>query len=83
MPPVVHVVGAVACGPKTVNVSGHPRRSAAPDSVELIELGPIAVPAPPVAGAATVVLVEACTIVVVWGLVGVVWVLPALSQAIV
>ena len=54
VPPVVQVVGAVVCGPKTLNVSVPVAALVAPESFELIEMAAIAVPTVPVPGAAAV-----------------------------
>jgi hypothetical protein len=54
VPPLVQLVGAVACGPKTVNVTVPVAPLDAPDSVELIELAAMAVPAVPLVGAEAV-----------------------------
>ncbi len=61
--PPLHLVGAVARGPITVKVIVPVASVVPPDSVELIELGSIAVLVVPLAGAATVVLVAFWTIV--------------------
>ncbi len=54
VPPLVQVEGAVAWGPKTVNVIVPVAPAVAPDSVEPIEPAAIAEPAFPLAGAAAV-----------------------------
>jgi hypothetical protein len=54
VPPLVQVVGALACGPKTVNVTVPPAPLVAPLSVALIEPVAIAVPVASVAGAPAV-----------------------------
>ncbi len=56
VPPLVHVVGALACGPNTVNVTV-PFGIAPPEIVELIEPAEMALAADPVEGALTVVVV--------------------------
>jgi hypothetical protein len=56
VPPLVQLDGAVACGPNTVNVIVPVAPLVAPDKTELIALAAIAVPATPVAGAATVLV---------------------------
>ena len=82
VPPVVQVVGAVVCGPKTLNVIVPPAPLDAPVSWELIEPAAIAVLVAPLAGAATVVAVLAgLTWVLVCGLLGVACTFPALSVA--
>jgi hypothetical protein len=52
VPPLVQLVGAVACGPNTTNVIV-PVGADPPVSLELIWLAAIAVPAVPVFGAVT------------------------------
>jgi hypothetical protein len=59
VPPLAHVVGALACGPNTVNVIVPPAPLVAPERAELIEPGPIAVPVASLAGAPTLVTVLA------------------------
>ncbi len=54
VPPLVQVVGAVACGPKTVNVIVPVAAVVAPLSVALIELVPMAVEVVSVPGAPAV-----------------------------
>jgi hypothetical protein len=54
VPPVVHVAGAVACGPNTVYVIVPPAEVVAPDTPALIAAAGTAVPAVPPAGAPTV-----------------------------
>jgi hypothetical protein len=63
VPPLVQVLGAVVCGPKTVNVIVPPAPAVAPDRVELIELAAITEPALPVAGAEAVSAVAFLTTV--------------------
>ncbi len=63
VPPLVHVLGALAWGPKTLKVTVPPAPLTAPDSVELIEPAAIAVPGVPLAGALTLALVVALTAV--------------------
>jgi hypothetical protein len=63
VPPLVQVVGALACGPYTVYVIVPVAPAVAPDSTELIELAAIAVPATPVAAAVAVVVVAFLTTV--------------------
>ena len=58
VPPLVHVVGAVACGPKTVKVIV-PVGALPLASTELIELVAIAVPAVPVPGPVAVTVGDA------------------------
>lgn len=60
-PPVVHVVGAVACGPNTLNVIVPLASLVAPARVELIELGGMAAAVASVAGPEAVVVVAPCT----------------------
>jgi hypothetical protein len=62
LPPLVQLLGAVACGPNTVKVIVPVAPLPAPDKVELIEPAAIACPAVPDAGAATVVVVPATTV---------------------
>jgi hypothetical protein len=57
VPPLVQVVGALACGPKTENVTVPVEPLVDPESVPLIELAEIAVPAAPVDGAVAAVVV--------------------------
>ena len=80
-PPVVQVVGAVACGPKTVNVIVPVAPLEAPDSWELIDHAAIAVLVASLVGAAIVVAVAGSTWVVVCGLHGVAWTFPDWSVA--
>jgi hypothetical protein len=47
VPPLAHDVGAVACGPKTVNVTVPVAPAVPPESVAEIDEAPIAVPAVP------------------------------------
>jgi hypothetical protein len=56
VPPAVHVVGAVVCGPNTLNVTVPVAGVVALDSTALIELAEMAVFGAPVAGAETVVV---------------------------
>jgi hypothetical protein len=63
VPPLVHVLGAVVCGPNTVNVTVPVAPLVAPESTELIEVVAIAVPEVSVAGAAAVVIVRFLTTV--------------------
>jgi hypothetical protein len=56
VPPLVHVVGAVDCGPNTVNLIV-PVGLLPPESVALIELVAMALPAPSAPGALTVLVV--------------------------
>ena len=63
VPPLVQVVGALACGPKTVNVIVPVAPLAAPDRTEEIEVVAIAVPESPAAGAVAVVVVAFLTTV--------------------
>jgi hypothetical protein len=56
VPPLAQVVGALACGPNTVNVIVPVAPLVAPDRVELIELVEIAVFVLSVAGADALVL---------------------------
>jgi hypothetical protein len=65
LPPLVQLLGAVACGPNTVKVIVPVAPLLAPDKVELIELAVIACPAVPDAGAATLVLVALVAVVLV------------------
>ena len=51
VPPLVHVLGALACGPKTTSVIVPPAAGLPPDSVEVIEEAEIALPVVPVLGA--------------------------------
>jgi hypothetical protein len=53
VPPVVQVVGALACGPKTLKVTPLVDVVAEPESVALNEPAEIALPADPVLGAPT------------------------------
>jgi hypothetical protein len=62
-PPLVQVVGALACGPKTVKVIVPPAVAVPPESTELIELAEIVTPAVPVEGAEAVVVVAFLTTV--------------------
>jgi hypothetical protein len=55
VPPLVQVVGALACGPKTVNVTA-PVAPELPVSVAVIELVAIVVPIVPEAGAPAVIV---------------------------
>jgi hypothetical protein len=50
VPPLVHVAGAVAWGPNTVNVTVPVAPAVAPESAELTEPVEIAVPTFPLAG---------------------------------
>jgi hypothetical protein len=59
VPPLVHVVGAVAWGPNTVNVTVPVAPAVAPVSVALREPDPIALPVASVEGAAVVSAVTA------------------------
>jgi hypothetical protein len=63
VPPLVHVLGALACGPNTVNVTVPPAPPVAPDKIELIELAAIVDPALPLEGAEAVVVVVFLTTV--------------------
>jgi hypothetical protein len=63
MPPLVQVVGAVACGPNTVKVIVPVAPLAAPARVELIELEAIVVLTVSVAGPDAVVVVAFLTTV--------------------
>jgi hypothetical protein len=63
VPPLVQVVGALACGPNTVNVIVPPAPLVAPESAELIELAAIVVPALPVDGGEAEVVVAFLTTV--------------------
>ena len=63
VPPLVQVLGALAWGPKTLNVIVPVAPLVAPESVELIEPAEIAVPAVPVDGADAVVVVAFLTTV--------------------
>lgn len=63
VPPLVQVVGASPCGPKTVNVIVPPAPTVPPESPELMELATMALPAVPLAGALTVVTVVFLTTV--------------------
>jgi hypothetical protein len=60
VPPLVQVVGGLAWGPNTVKVTVPPAVLVAPETVDPIPLGGMAVPAVPVAGAAALVVVLAC-----------------------
>jgi hypothetical protein len=62
-PPLVQVVGGVACGPNTVKVIVPPAVLVAPVSVELIEFAAIGAPVVPLARAPAVVLVVLVTAV--------------------
>jgi hypothetical protein len=53
VPPLVHVAGAVACGPNTVNVIVPPAELVAPETPAVIAAAGTAVPAVPPAGAPT------------------------------
>ena len=55
--------GALACGPKTVNVTVPPAPAVPPERLELIELAAIAAPALPLDGADAVVVVAFLTTV--------------------
>ena len=57
VPPLVQLVGAVDCGPNTVNVIVPVAPLVAPESAELIEDAVIAEPSVPVEEALTVVVV--------------------------
>jgi hypothetical protein len=59
VPPLVQMVGALACGPNTLTVNVPPAPVAAPASVELIVLAAIVALVVAVAGAATVAVVFA------------------------
>jgi hypothetical protein len=59
VPPLVQLLGGEDCGPKTVNPIVPLALLVAPDRLALIELAAIAVPAVPLAGAETLVLVVA------------------------
>jgi hypothetical protein len=59
VPPLVHVLGALACGPNTLNVIEPAAPLVAPPSVELTAPAGIAVPDVPAAGPDTVVVVVA------------------------
>ena len=63
LPPLVHVVGAVVCGPNTLNVIVPVAPLVAPLSIELTELAAIAVLVLPVPGADTVVEVTRTVLV--------------------
>jgi hypothetical protein len=64
VPPLVHTLGAVACGPNTLKVTVPPAPLAAPDSADPIALAGIAVLAVPAVGPAAVVAVGVfCTTV--------------------
>jgi hypothetical protein len=82
VPPEAQFVGGVVIGPKTLNVIVPVAVIAAPESVAVIDDAAIALPLASFAGAEMVVVALART-VVVWGLDGVAWALPALSVAIV
>ncbi len=58
MPPLVHVVGAVACGPNTANVTVPVAPAVPLASLALIELGSIAAPVAEVDGAEMLVEVS-------------------------
>jgi hypothetical protein len=64
VPPLVQVVGAVACGPNTVKVIVPVAPLVAPDRVELIELAAMTLPVVALAGPAAVVLVMFLTVAV-------------------
>jgi hypothetical protein len=59
VPPLVHVLGALACGPNALKVIVPVAPVVAPARVELTALVAIAVPAAPVAGPDAVVVVVA------------------------
>ncbi len=61
VPPLVHVVGALGCGPNTLNVMV-PVAPLPPDSVELIELAEMAVLVKPPAGPLADVAVAYCAL---------------------
>ncbi len=63
VPPLVHVVGAVACGPNTVKVIVPVAPLVAPTNVDEIELALTAVPETPVAGPDAVAIVRFVTTV--------------------
>ena len=65
VPPLVQVAGAVVCGPNTMKVIVPPAAGLVvpPESVELIELDAIAVPAVPLAGPVAEVVVVLVTAV--------------------
>jgi hypothetical protein len=54
VPPLVQVLGALACGPNTVNVTVPPALPVAPDSAPLIKPVPMAIPVASVDGAPAV-----------------------------
>ena len=64
VPPLVQVVGAVACGPKTVNVIVPPASVVAPDSAAPIDVPRIGVPVASLAGPLAVRLVGFETVTV-------------------
>jgi hypothetical protein len=63
VPPLVHVDGAVAWGPNTLNVTVPVAPAVAPDNVELTDEAAIAVPVVSVAGPLAVVVVALVTTV--------------------
>ena len=62
VPPLVHVEGALDCGPKTLKVIVPLAPVPAPDSAELIELEAMAVLVESVAGPVAEVLVVNCAV---------------------
>ena len=63
VPPLVHVDGAVTCGPNTLNVTVPVAPDVAPDRVEEIDDAAIATPVEPVAGPLAVEVVALVTTV--------------------
>ena len=64
VPPLVHVLGALACGPKTLKVIVPPAPLPAPDSAAAIELVEIAALVASLAGPTAEVAVGYCTLTV-------------------